>query len=78
MTIAEENSIVEPGVSIVKTKTGNIKFHLCNVYKTNDANLNCVFLGGVQSGVRMFPRYGSFNSLIGPGEISHLLTLGKC
>ena len=43
MTIAEENSIVEPGVLIVKTKTGNIKFHHCNVYKTNDADFNCVF-----------------------------------
>ena len=61
----------------METKTGNIKFHLCNVSETNDADLNCVFFL-VQSGVRMSPPYGSINTLIGPGEISHLLSLGKC
>ena len=59
----------------METKTG--KFDLCNVSKTNDGDLS-VFLD--QSGVWMFPLYGTFNRLIGPGseEISRLLTLGKC
>ena len=26
----------------METKTGNVKFHLCNVSETNDADLNCV------------------------------------
>ena len=62
----------------METKTG--KFDLFNVSKTNDAVLSCCSFCLVQSGVRMSPLHGAFNRLIGSGsgEISHLLTLGKC
>ena len=54
-----------------------VKFNLCNVSETNDADLNC-FLSG--SGVRMPPLRGLLTGFLAPGhgDMDQLLTVGKC
>ena len=67
MTISEKN-IVEPGVFNERKR---VKFNLCNVPETNDADLNLPPVFGC-------PHYAGLLLFPGRGEIDHLLTLGKC
>ena len=76
LTIREENNINSGTWSPQRQKRKQVKFSLCNVSLTNDANLSCFFtwFRCVDA-----PLCGAFNRSLGPwaGEISHLLTLGK-
>ena len=68
MTILEKNYIVEPGVFNERKR---VKFNLCNVSETNDAELNLLPVFGC-------PHYAGLLLDPGRGEIDHLLTLSKC
>ena len=59
---------VEPGVFNERKR---VKFNLCHVSETNDADLNLLPVFGC-------PHYAELLLVPGRGEIDHLLTLGKC
>ena len=63
-----KKNIVEPGVLINEKR---VKFNLCNVSETNDADLNLLPVFGC-------PHYAGLLLVPGRGKIGHLLTLGKC
>ena len=44
MTIAEESNVVEPWVFSDRSENREVKFNLCKVSETNDADLSCFLI----------------------------------